>query len=519
MNEHERAFTLSRRRLLQLGGTAAAGVTMPGLLTACGGGEAETATVLRVSQTASVNTLDPQKQGSMIDMSVLVNIFDCLTRHTADGRLAGALAERWEPVDDTRWRFSLRRGVKFHNGEPFNAEVVKFSIERLLRPATKSPIVELSNVEKVTLVDEHTVDIATKGSDPLLPTKVSLFGGVMVPPKYLAEVGDAEFAQKPVGTGPFRFQSWKRDAELRLVRNVAYWRGKPRVRDIAFRPVPNPATALASLRAGELDLVTGLTPDSLSQVKGDTSIRTVASPGIRTFWVALDTLAHGPLARREVRQALNHGVDVKELIDTLLSGAATRSATNVPRHSFGYAPSVSPYEYDPDRARALLAEAGYPNGFSVELTAQSSDSDIVQAISGQWQKIGVTAKVRQLDAGTFEQGLEVSRSKPLGPMFFVGGTAWMLDASQSADSFIRSDERLSRFTNSRADELVTIGQTSLDENRRRGALAELQGVLKQEAPFVFLYTAKNVYAMRSAVQWKPDLLGLLWMGDAAMRSS
>src|SRR5690625_4809532 len=175
-NRYQRG--LDRRAFLRYGGVATAAFAVPGLVAGCGGGDSSSSTsgLLRVSQADAVSTLDPQKQGSMVDMSVLSNIFDFLTRRGDDGKLVGGLAEKWKAVNDTTWRFTLREGVKFHNGEPFNAAAAKFSLDRLLDPATKSPIVELKFVTGVKVVDVATIEVKTKTPDPLIPAKVSLFG-------------------------------------------------------------------------------------------------------------------------------------------------------------------------------------------------------------------------------------------------------------------------------------------------------------------------------------------------------
>lgn len=506
---------LERRTFLRLGGLATATVAFPGLLTACGGDSASsTPGLLRVSQPDAVTTLDPQKQGSMIDMSVLSNIFDFLTRRDDDGKLVGGLAEKWTSVDDTTWRFTLRKGVTFHNGEPFDADAAKFSIDRLLDPATKSPIVELEYVTAVEVVDDATLDILTSKPDPLIPAKVSLFGGVMVPPKYIQENGDDHFAENPVGTGAFTFVSFERDSEVALKANKDYYLGAPAIDELQFRPIPNPSTAMSSLQAGEIEMVTGVTSDATAQVEGDDTIEVVTHPGIRSYYLSLDTLSDGPLAELEVRQALNHAVNVQQLIDTVLGGAAERIATLIPPQNFGFDPSVEPYAYDPDKAKDLLAQAGYPDGFSTQLTGQNTDGPIIEAIAGQLSEVGVDADVKLLDPGTYETGLLSDRSEDLGPMFYVGNTAWTMDAANNVQSYIKSDRRQSRWNNERADELVTLEETSVDPAERKAALSELQELMKDEAPFVYLYAVENLYAMKTDVNWPGNDLGLLRMDSA-----
>lgn len=510
-------MSMGRRDLLRFGGLTVAGLSMPGLLSACKSGSNPASSAgrrLRVSQAVDATTLDPQKQGDLPSMNVLMNIFDTLTVRDLSDRLVGGLAQRWESTSPTTWRFHLRSGVTFHNGEPFDANAVKFSIERLIDPATKSPIVELRFVTSVKIVDDHTVDVLTSQPDPILPEKMSLFGGVIVPPKYVKSTGDAGFAAKPVGTGPFLFKSWQRDSQIVLTANPKYWGGRPAIDELTFKVMPDPAASLAALQSGELDIVSSLTPDAAQQLNGTPDIKVVTSPGIRTFFVSLDTLSGGPLAKKEVRQALNHALDVPTLIKSVLNGAAQRTPTLIPHQSFGFDPSVQPFTYDVAKAKSLLAQAGYASGFSVKFSGSSADKDMVQAIAGQLQKAGVKAEVSLMDAATFKQRLVSSNKEALGPMYFTGNTGWTLDAESNLQSFVRHDRRQSRWNNAQADKLVDTEEGSVKPEERKQAFSELQKLLIDEAPFLYLYQISNLYAVNDRVQWKSNSNGTLAFASA-----
>ncbi|MGH3375457.1 MAG: ABC transporter substrate-binding protein [Actinoallomurus sp.] len=516
MTEHS---TMGRRDLLRFGGLAVAGLSMPGLLAACKSGSNPAANAgkeLRVSQAVDATTLDPQKQGDLPSMNILMNIFDTLTVRDVGDKLVGGLAERWESTSPTTWRFHLRQGVSFHNGEPCDANAVKFSIERLVDPATKSPIVELRFVKKVDVVDAHTVDVLTSQPDPILPEKMSLFGGVIVPPGYIKQKGDAVFASKPVGTGPFVFQSWQRDSQVVLTANPKYWGGKPAVDKLTIKVMPDAAASLAALQSGELDIVSSLTPDAAQQLNGTPDIKVVTSPGIRTFFVSLDTMNGGPLAKKEVRQALNHALDVPTLIKAVLNGAARQTPTLIPHQSFGFDASVQPFTYDVAKAKSLLAQAGYPSGFSLKFSASSADKDIVQAIAGQLQKVGVKAEVTLLDAATFKGRLVSSNKQALGPMYFTGNTGWTLDAESNLQSFIRHDRRQSRWNDPAADKLVDTEEGSVKPAERETAFAKLQQLMVDEAPFLYLYQISNLFAVNDRVQWKSNSNGTLAFASAKL---
>ncbi|MFL4910224.1 ABC transporter substrate-binding protein [Streptomyces sp. MMS24-I2-30] len=280
---------LPRRDVLRSGGLLIGALGAPALLSGCGTSAARAGNVLRISQPRDPKTLDPQKQGDMVSMNVLINMFDTLTTRGRDNQLHPRLALSWAATDTRTWRFRFRPGVTFHNGEACEAQAVAFSIKRLLDPATKSPIVELRYVEGVTVVDRFTVDFHTTVHDPILPAKLSLFGGVVVPPRYLSEVGDAGFAEHPVGTGPFTFVSWQRDHELRMRAYAGHWQGRPSVDGLVFSPAPNASSSLASLQSGDVDLVAGLTPDAAQQLDGYSGITLDGFTGIRTSYLSLNT--------------------------------------------------------------------------------------------------------------------------------------------------------------------------------------------------------------------------------------
>ncbi|NED99239.1 ABC transporter substrate-binding protein [Phytoactinopolyspora halotolerans] len=505
----------SRRSALRLMGACIPAAALGALAGGCGSDDAggSGTRVLRVSQPDDPRVLDPQKQGDMPSMNVLINIFDTLTGRDENNELVPRLALNWEPIDDLTWRFKLREGVTFHNGEPFDAQTVKFSIERLLNPETASPIVELRYVVSVTVVDDHTVDINTDQPDPIIPAKLSLFGGVMVPPGYIGEVGDAEFAERPVGTGPFQFVRLQRAVETELKANPDHWAGPPAVDVLFFKPIPNAASALAALQSDEVDLVTGMVPDAALQLEGYHGIENNSYPGIRTSYLSLDT-EDPVLSDKRVRQALNHAVDVPQLIEAVLNGHAREVPTMIPRESFGFDETIEPYTRDLERARALLAEAGHPDGFSTTLTASNNDAFVAEAVSGLLARVGVDARVDLLDPAIYSARLTSENRRALGPIYLAASTGWTLDGSSNVQSNVRRDRRQSRWTSDAADALIDREELTVDPEARLAAFSELQKLLKEEAPFVFLYQIDNILVHASGVHWRPNVTGSLAMERA-----
>ncbi|GAB3824015.1 ABC transporter substrate-binding protein [Kribbella italica] len=505
---------LSRRRLLQAAAVGVPLLGLPTLLAGCGAdSQAGTGRRIRVSQSVDPTTLDPQKQGGMTTMNVLINLFDTLTARDVHNELVPRLATSWTAVDDHHWRFVLRRGVTFHNGERFDAQTVKFSIERLLDPKTQSPIVELRYVTGVRVVDRYTVDFVLDQPDPVLPAKLSLFGGVMVPPKYLADAGDEKFAAAPVGTGPFRFESWKRGVSIRMRAYEQHWESRPGYDELEIQTIQNPASALAALQSDEVDLVTGLVPDAALQLEGYKGVRVSSFPGLRMSYLSLDT-TDPAFSDVRVRRALNHAMDVPLLVKATLNGHGREVPTMIPRESFGFDPAIAPYSRDLDQARRLLAQAGHPDGLSTTLTASSTDATTAQAISGLLTKVGVQAKVSLLDPSTYSQRLTSDNRKALGPMYLASTTGWTLDGSSPVQSNVRTGRRQSRWTNPLADQLIDREENSIRPADRQKAFSSLQRLLSQEAPFVFLYQADTIVISNDRVRWTPNVIGHLALQSA-----
>lgn len=509
-----------RRSLLRLGVGGAAAAGLSGLVgcspqgsSSQGNAAAPAGSVLRVAQSKDTKGLDPQLESGLEAQNILINMFDTLTWRSTDNKLVPRLATSWEAVDDLHWRFHLRQGVKFHNGEPFNAEAAKFSLERLINPATKSTIVELRAVKNVQVLDEHTIDVVMKTPDPVIPEKVSLFGGMMIPPKYLAEVGPKVFQNQPVGTGPYIFTDWRKDFRLRMHANDQHWNGRPHFDELQFLPMPNQASALASLQSDGVDLISGVEPEAALQLRGFKGVEVQSFPGIRMYFIVLDN-THPILSDVRVRRALNHAVDVPLLIRSILNGSGREAPTIVPREAFGFDPEVTPFPRDVGLARQLLAEAGHPDGVDLTMTASNKDALLCQALAGMLGEAGIRVKLDLLEQGTYSTRLGSDDQNSLGSMYLTGSTGWTLDGEATMQSYIRSDRKRSRVRSPEADQMIDILEQKVDPQVRLQTFARMQRWLRDQAPFLFLYQANLNFATNGRAQWTPNVIGSLLMETA-----
>jgi peptide/nickel transport system substrate-binding protein len=470
-----------------------------------------------VMQSADAVTLDPTMNRETPTFNVLMNLFDALLFKEPDGSFSPGLATSWEAVDDTTWTFELREGVSFHNGEPFTAEAVVYTIERILDPETASPIQRgFSFIESAEVEGDYGVTITTTSAQPLAETYFSEL--MIVPPGYFEEVGADAFAREPVGTGPYRFVSWQPDVSLRLQANADYWRGAASVQELEFRPVPEAVTRFSSLSAGETDLITSVPPSLTSSVESAPNARLETVESARVIYIGMNTLQEGPLQDTRVRQALNHAVDVDAIAQGIFGGLATPTTTLLTEADFGYTDAVSPYTHDPERARELLAEAGYEDGFEVTLGTPNgrytNDVQVAQAVAAQLGEVGVRANVEVREYGAYVGELFSGNAPDL---FLIGWGNAPLDADFILYPLLRTDDLLSYYSNPQLDTLLDQGHTTLNRDEREAAYAEALEIIQEEAPMIFLYKQVDAYGVSERLSWTPRADEFLWLYSATLQ--
>ena len=451
--------------------------------------------------------------------NMLEHIYDrLLDRDPKTFKPKPMLAESWRIVNNTTWEFKLRKGVKFHNGEPFTAQSVKATIDYALDPATKSHFAGAAYwglVKEVQVVDDFTVRFITKQPWPNLVDSAASTNSLMMPAKALKELGPQKLAEKPIGTGPFRFVEWKRDERLVLDRNPDYWQGPADVSRVTFRFIPEFSARLAALLSGEIDIMKDVPPQAVEAVEksGRASLRSTVSSRIN--YLALVTLKPGPMQDLRVRRAMNHAVDVDELIKQVLKSRASRMCGPLAPANVDYAP-VDCYKYDPARAQALFKEAGVdPTKLQLTLDTPSGryplDKDVSLAIAAQLQRLGIKVNVVVNEWGTH---LDKIKNRNTGDMFFLGwGPA--LHGQGTIQPLFLADQTYSSYGNNKTiDEKIARAQTLMDPKARAEAYAELQRLLHDEAPWVFLWQQHDLYGVASHVEWTPRADEKVWMYDA-----
>jgi len=452
-------------------------------------------------------------------------IFDTLLRRNLKTlQLEGNLAESWRVVNETTWQFKLKRNVKFHNGEPFDAAAVKFSIERMLDPKQGAPgRTSIATIDHVDVLDSYTVNVITKAPFPLLAVRMSPghCGTVgIVPPKYIAQVGDATFAVKPVGTGPYKFVEWVKDERLVLEANKDYHRGAPAIERLIFRPVPELTTRVAALLSGQADLVSDIPPDQTGKIKSSSSAHVEISTlgGFVIMVKMTNYLMPGPWQDVRVRKAINYAIDMDTIIKTVLEGYGQVLGVPLEKEAFGFNPNIKWYGYDPERAKALLREAGHPNGFEMTLHAPNrrymNDIEVMQAMAQMLTKVGIRAKVE-----VWEQSIYTTkwRKRELLPAYLVAwGGAGVFDGDLLTSS-LNSKSALAIFKNEALDKMLEDAQATNDPERRKAIYFKAQELIYEEAPIIKAYQQAHIFGVSNRLDWKPWIDNMLFLYDARLK--
>lgn len=456
-----------------------------------------------IAQGVDPSTLDPQDHYESTAFNVLLNVYETLFQRDDNMVLQPLLATYSKLINDKVWEFGLRKGVKFHNGEDFNAAAVKFSLERFADPRNKLKQTTLQGIiERVEMVDDHTVRVITSKPYPYLDAQLGHIGAIL-PPQYTRDKG-REIATQPVGTGPYRFVRWIKDDQLVLEGNENYWRGAPRIKKVIFRPIPEATTRVAGLQTQELDLIVNIPPHLLQLMnwKG----RSVAAkvPGTRVIFLALDNSSPGPVADKRVRQAIAQAINLDTILKKILDGNGVKLGIPLTKNHFGYDPSIKPYPYDPEKAKQLLAEAGYVQGFDLTLNSPSgrylNDKEIAEAVAGDLRKVGIRAAVKMHEWGTYMTMLYAHKG---GPSFLLGAGGVTLDADGTLFINFRTGQVYSGYSNPKFDALLDEARSTMDRNKRQRLYSEALKIYKEDVICAFCYQQIDIYGMSERLNWKP----------------
>jgi peptide/nickel transport system substrate-binding protein len=472
-----------------------------------------------IAQGVDATALDPNWQLEVPTGIICNQFYEKLFDREPDLKIVPRLATGAERKSDLVWRITLRKGVKFHHGEPFNAESVKFSLELIKKPEYRSRQISwFTALERVDIVDPYTVDIVTNQPYPPLVELLATYGRMM-PPKLAAEKGIDWFKTNASGTGPFQFVRWVKGEEVVLEANPGYWGEAPTIKSAVFRPIPENTTRVAALQTGGADLIVNVPPHMARVIESDPKLRVGRVASGRMIAIFLDSrYADSPLRQKKVRQAINHAVNVDGLIASVMEGQARRIAGILSPFHFGYDADLQPYELDRVRARKLLAEAGYPDGVDIVFNGLDgryvNDKQIAEAITGELAKAGIRAQLRIHDWGNLVTKLAAHQA---GPMFLLGWGNATLDADLTYTPVMHSSGLQSNTADPELDRLIEQARTSFDINRRRTAYQQVARRIHDEAYVLPLFQLTDLYGINRRLVWEPRTDEQIRVADMRLR--
>lgn len=433
---------------------------------------------------------------------------DALTFLDADGSTRPWLAVEWDLVDDTTWRFKLREGVRFSNGEPFDARAVQTSVDNVLFGYGATNLVRhslLPTVSGARIVDSHTIEITTSAPDPLLPRRLAQF--YPLPPEYFAEVGPRGFARRPVGTGPFMVTSW--DVGIARTRVNPHAWNPPRVDGIDFVEIPDVTARRQAIESRQVHVAQYLSPDDIRDLE-PLGIRSVQAPEPRIRLIVFVVREDSPLRAVAVRRALNHAIDREAIVKYLLADAPVATQIGI-RAMEGFDATIEPFPYDPALARKLLVDAGHPDGLSLTvevLASTNTDRLVFEAVAADLREVGIQVELRTVEFERWRANLLSGNwkgdmytwSAAIGPLFDIS-RIW---------EYMSCDRPRPPYCQPEVSGLIERRSKEMDPTRRSELMARVNALLQEDPPAILLHELTAVNGIQGVTGYEVHNLVVRW---------
>jgi peptide/nickel transport system substrate-binding protein len=482
-------------------------------------GTARADTTLVVSMAADPTGLDPEAVLNNTSGFVMATIYDSLVRYKPGTvEVEPGLAQSWDiSSDGLTYTFHLRKGVKFQDGSPVNADAIAQNIDRQYNKSSPIYIYNTGPVESYRdftygamesyrAINDDTVEIKLKAPSAALLASLAMVWNGVVSPTAAAKYGK-DFRNHPVGSGPFIFKEWRQRDAVALDANPDYWKSKPKVDHLVFKEYPDAQAGLLALKRGEVQIMGDVATSVVPALKSDPSLVVVTQPGLVVNGMAMPNEVP-PFNDKRVRQALNYAVDKEAINKALYSGLAATMTSPLPEAQWGFDKTMTGYKYDPAKAKQLLAAAGVKDGLKVELLAYSTPRgynpagpDLAVALQGYFKKVGIDADIRKLDMGAF---LATARSGKYQGMFLSGFSGDNGDPDNFLDSLFDAREipvgDTSHYKNDQVEKLLAEARTTPDMAKRVALYKTIQRQIMDDAPWVFVNSVLQVRATRKDVK-------------------
>lgn len=474
---------------------------------------------LTIIQSIAVPTFDPHDHGTTAVSAVLLNIFDYLVMRDAEGVIQPSLASSWEQLDEKRWRFSLRDDVSWHDGEPFTAADVEFTIERVAKDDSLFEHDSFKQIEDIEVVSDFEFILHTTGPDPVLLNRLSRKGADIVPKHVIDEIGWEGFSVAPIGTGPYRMVEWIRDDRVILEAYEGHWRGQAPYERVVFRAVTEDATRVSEFTTGGAGIITNVPPQDIERIRANAGTDVVPQPTTRIMMMLLNTEEGKATADPLVREAIDYAIDNQLLIDAVLDGfgvpVKARVAPGVDAVPLKY---YNDYAYDPERAKALLAEAGYGPG-ELTLTLQGpngrypKDAEQLEVIAVMLQEVGIETKVETLEWSAYLDRVWVADK--VENIALIGLANSMFDGWFALRTLPCEGSYAGKtnWCNENFDELLTGAEFNLDAEARTTQIEQAFDIVVEERPMIALLQLQSLVGVADDISWQPRPDEMIWAFD------
>jgi peptide/nickel transport system substrate-binding protein len=457
-----------------------------------------------VASVSDVSSLDPH----LLDInhptgSVIWSLFDSLVRRGPDGADLPRLASSWERLDGLTWRFHLRPDVKFHDGSPFTAADVKFSFDRMNQPpfSALQQLWAQTTLQEVRIIDDHTIELRTQ--KPSVTMLYWLEEAFVAPKAYYSAHDAAYLNTHPLGSGPYKLVEWTPGDHVTLTANPSYFGGAPAIKDVVFKVVPDLSSRLNGLATGDIDLALELTPDTITQANTPQS-RGMQTLGLRKLHFGIAQHSNAALRDPRVRRALNYAIDAPTMIKSLMHGSTVplTSVVNPPNAD----PTLAAYGYHPDRARQLLTEAGYPNGFDLDIDFTpmwGQDKDVSETVAGYLNAVGIRTRLHADEWNDFRRKLS---DQTFDGLFYAGWAALINPPVELVIFTCHQEDNASGYCDPKYDNLVHAASTEFDAARRKAEIDSAQRIVWDDAYWIFLWRAPLFAGLSNRIEYtlRPD---------------
>lgn len=498
ITSNERPFTLSSPAEIK-----------PKHLSAEGKPKPERLPKLIIAQETDASTMDTHYVGDSASASIIEHMVEPLLELTPKGEIVPKLVEKWGvSADATEFTLKLKKGIKFHDGQPFNAEAVKVNFDRRLDPNASTKFYFLvSQIASVSVVDEYIVRIKTKTPfAPLLSHLTYTTNGIQSPAALKRSWNKPLIM--PIGTGPFIFKEWVPGNRVVMIQNEAYWGTKPALSEVIFRAMPDDASRMTALEKGAVHVATQIPPSDLARLEGNPNVTILQTPSVKTIYMGFNCLKE-PYTDKRVRQALNYAVNKEAIVKHVLGGKGRVSDAPIGPGIFGYTP-IKPYEYNIKKAKALLAEAGFPEGFETTLYCTEGryymDSSVAKAVIADLGKVGVKADIKMMEWETYLSHIFRGKDVADHGIYMLGWSCVTGDADYGLYILFHSGEwpkkgmNASFFKNEKLDQLLDTARSTTNSDKRKKLYKEAMTLIVEEAPWIFLYSEIQMTGIRANVK-------------------